>query len=935
MFRKLQPQHGDTRARSTQGNYPACVVDHRHQTIDGRIDWYFPGIDGLGRPPHEFQPLLFKPPAMNRKILVACLAIATCCVRSGTAADTVRVQVTSGVPQLVVDGKPVRARVFFGIPGARPKAIGPEAQLIAFEFQPLESEPARATMHLRFGEIPGRVYLDDIQVQDLTSGDETITLCNFEQGKSVFDRDWIVWPTGDENTVGQLQVVAGAGRDGSRGLCVELQKPTRGNWPDFHIYHRPNLALNRDHRYRVSLWVRSEQQRNLTLAFYRPGEQFTFLGGPPGCFESQIKLAADVGVDLVSFPLRMPWPREGTTIDWTSVERQCQAVIDANPRALLLPRVWMGAPRWWLEEHPDERMVWDKEPTEHTDVVVASNVWRTEAARRLTALIQRLESKFADHMAGYHPTGQNTGEWFYQNTWGPALNGYSASSRRAWCTWLKERYRDDAGLQAAWRDPLATLDTAAVPPAEARRGSPYGLLRDPKHERPLLDFAQFQQEMMADCVCHFAKTVRQATRGTRLVVVFYGYSFEFAAIRDGAAIAGHYGLRRVLQSPDVDMLCSPISYFDRALGGSGPAMTAAESVAMAGKMWLVEDDTRTYLGTGNFPGWQDGVDNIEDTNALLLRNTGQCALRNLATWWMDLGGTGWFDDARMWAEMQRLQHLDQSLLETPRPFRPEVAAVVDERSMILTAGGSYRLTRPLVYEARRPLGRMGTAYGQYLLDDVIAGRTTAKLFVFLSAWSLSADQREKLLDATRGKVSIWCYAPGYYDEEQLSLAAMQQLTGFRMKRISVEKAWAMPTERGRLLGMSEGLGTEAAIEPLFAVSDAKPGEVLATYSDGSTAVAMRKTTHGVSLFVGPPGLSSSFLRLAAHEADVHLYTESDCNIYANGPYLVVHASQDGPVELNTGADRPIVDLLTGKELGQGPRFELTLEKGETRVLATR
>jgi beta-galactosidase len=664
---------------------------------------------------------------MTIKTLVASLAIATCSLCIGTAAETVRVKVNSGVPQLVVDGKAVRARVFFGIPGARPKAIMPESQLFTFEFQPLENEPARATMHLRFGETPGQVILDDIQVQDLTSGTETISLCDFEQGKAVFDRDWVVWPPGEENTVGNVQIVAGAGRDGSNGLCVALQKPTHGSWPDFHIYHRANLALNRDHRYRVSLWIRSEQKRNLALAFYRPGEHFTYLGGPPSCFESQIKLAADVHVDLVSFPLRMPWPRSGKTVDWTSVERQCQAVIDANPRALLLPRVWMGPPHWWLEEHPDDRMVWDKEPTQHSDVVVASSVWREEAAGHLTALIEHLESKFGAHMAGYHPTGQNTGEWFYQNTWGPALNGYSASSRRAWREWLQERYRDDAGLQAAWSDPLATLDAAEVPHPEARRGSPYGLLRDPRHERSLLDFAQFQQDMMADCVCHFAKTVRQATRGDKLVVFFYGYSFEFAAIRDGAAVAGHYGLRRVLQSPDVDMLCSPISYFDRALGGSGPAMTAAESVALAGKMWLVEDDTRTYLGTGDFPGWQDGVDNLEDTNALLLRNTGQCALRNFATWWMDLGGTGWFDDARMWVEMERLQRLDQLLLETPRPFRPEVAAVVDEKSMICTAGGSSRLTRPLVYEARRPLGRMGAAYGQYLLDDVIAGRTKDKM----------------------------------------------------------------------------------------------------------------------------------------------------------------------------------------------------------------
>ena len=56
-------------------------------------------------------------------------------------------------------------------------------------------------------------------------------------------------------------------------------------------------------------------------------------------------------------------------------------------------------------------------------------------------------------MAGYHPCGQNTGEWFYQETWGPALNGYAQGDLRAWRQWLKERYTDDAALRAAWRDP--------------------------------------------------------------------------------------------------------------------------------------------------------------------------------------------------------------------------------------------------------------------------------------------------------------------------------------------------------------------------------------------------------------------------------------------------------------------------------------------------
>jgi len=869
---------------------------------------------------------------MTTKMLRFCnlIVVAAWCSVS-TAAETVRVDAASGAPRLMVDGKPVRARMFWGAPGTKPLPVSPAGGEIVFEFQPTQDEPRSATMHFRFGQKPGTIDLDDIRVQDLTDGHDALARCDFESGPAAFSGAWHVWPTDEQNTVGKVEVRPGSGRNGSVGLRVTLKAPPGKAWPDFHIYHRANLALKKDHRYRVSLWVRAQPDRELTLAFYRPGSAFVFLGGPSSGYESQIKMAGKAGAPFVSFPVAMPWPRPGEPVDWSASDSQCQAVLDANPDALLIPRIGMDAPGWWLKAHPDDAMVWDRDP-QFGYAVVASPAYRRDAAERLAALVAHLEAKFGPHMAGYHPCGQNTGEWFYRETWGPALSGYAKGDAHQWRAWLKRRYASDAALRAAWGDPKASLETAEVPTPAARRAAPAGVLRDPVAERPVIDFTEFQQEAMAECVCHLAKAVRQASQGRKLVVFFYGYVFEFAAVHNGPGTSGHYALRRTLECPDIDVLCSPISYFDRGLSQSAPAMTAAESVALAGKMWLYEDDTRTYLGTGQFPGWYDGVDTLEKTNQELLRNTSQCALRNFGTWWMDLGASGWFDDPRMWAEMARLKALDEPLLAHPRPFRPEVAAVIDEPAMMRVAFGGTSVTRPGVYEVRKPLGRMGTPYGQYLQDDVIAGRVKAKLNVFLTAWSLSPAERRKLLAATRGSTRIWCYAPGYQEERGTSLEAMHELTGFQLKKVSPAKAMAKPTPAGERLGLKEAFGAAARIEPLFAAADASPEETLATYPDGSAAVALRRSADGISLFVGPPGLTSELLRLAARQAGVHLFTQSDCNVYANGPYLVLHGSQDGPLEIDTGAPGPVRDLLGGSVLGQGPKLTLPLGKGETRVL---
>jgi len=303
-------------------------------------------------------------------------------------------------------------------------------------------------------------------------------------------------------------------------------------------------------------------------------------------------------------------------------------------------------------------------------------------------------------------------------------------------------------------------------------------------------------------------------------------------------------LRRVLDCPDIDVLCSPISYFDRGLGQRAPSMTAAESVALTGKLWLNEDDTHTYLATGDPPGWRDHVSTLAETNAELVRNVAQEAFRNFGTWWMDLTATGWFNDAGMWAEMKRLEQLDEFFLKNPASFRPEVAVVIDEQAMLRVAPGGVRVSRKTVYEVRAPLGRMGAPYGQYLLDDVLTGKVQAKLFVFVNAW---------------------CFSSG---------------------------------ERARL------------------------------------ARVARESGHGVSLFVDENGLTSEALRKAARAAGVHLFTETDCNVYANGRYLTLHASQDGPLAVDTGVAGPVKDMLTGAVLGEGPRFTLPIKRGETRVLVS-
>jgi beta-galactosidase len=869
----------------------------------------------------------------SRLSLVMLLTFLCCsglAVAGASKTLTVRVDSRSGAPCLVVNGKPVRARMFFGGPGAAPIKIGPVGRKVEFEFVAQNEARDTGTLHFRFGQFPGDVFIDNIHIEDIATGKEVTPVSDFESGPGSFSKDWTYWPPGAANTVGTVTVEGALGEQGSAGLHVQLRPPPDGKWPDWHVYHLPNLAIARDKSYRVSFWARAEPARDITVALYRPGNPFIHLGGPSAPFGSQIRMAASAGVDFVSFPIEMPWPAPGQVVDWQGVDNACAQVLRANSNALLLPRFGADPPEWWRKANPGEVMTWE-DGSQQQHAVVASPLYRRDAAARVTALVEHLEGKFGAHMAGYHPCGQNTGEWFYQDTWENKLNGYAPGDTNAWRGWLRDRYKNDTALRAAWGNPTAELDSAVIPSTVERRGSPYGVIREPDSEKSVIDFAEFQQQAMADLVCELAHAARQASHGRKLVVFFYGYLFEFGSIRLGPSTCGHYALRRVLDCPDIDVLCSPISYFDRGIGGSAPVMTAAESVALAGKMWLCEDDTRTYLGSGAFPGEFDGGKDLAETQTLLRRNVAEEVTRNFATWWMDLGMTGWFDDPRLWEDMKRFDAVDRIFLKKPIPFRPEVAAIIDPQAMLETAATGWMLTEPGIYQVRRPLGRMGAPYGQYLLDDAVRGRVRAKLYVFLNAWQLSAAQRQALHKNTRGSCRVWCYAPGLHDGLKTSPEAMRDISGFRLQPAFPKRVWATPTASGKQLGLETAFGVDAPVTPLYAAADATPEETLATYPDGSAAVALRHTSEGWSMFVGIPGLTSELLRIAARKAGVHLFTGTDCNVYANGPIVALHASQDGVVTLDTGRRGKVHDALDDSLIGDGPRFNLPLKKGETRV----
>ena len=266
-----------------------------------------------------------------------------------------------------------------------------------------------------------------------------------------------------------------------------------------------------------------------------------------------------------------------------------------EPNALIIPRFGITwPPRWWSDRHPDEMMLYDD--GSRGIASIHSRVWRKDAAANVAAFVRRLEQKYGGHMLGYHTSGQNTGEWFYDRGWEGRLSGYEPPGREAFRAWLKQKYKTQAALRLAWHSPSASFESIEPPSFRERTRCKAGHFRDPLIEQKVIDFFGVREPRHGRRQSRsFAGPSGRLRRQDHRAVL--GYPFELKRCRSGPQPSGHLATSYLLKSPDLDVMCSPVSYLNRAPGGGGFFMAPVDSVQAHGSSGSSRIDTRTCFST--------------------------------------------------------------------------------------------------------------------------------------------------------------------------------------------------------------------------------------------------------------------------------------------------------------------------------------------------
>ncbi len=704
--------------------------------------------------------------------------------------------------------------------------------------------------------------------------------------------------TGAVNYSAQIRVVGVTGESRVSKFVAELLPALPDpSFSDNHVQRGPTGALE---------WMFSGKVRPLNI--YHGNNQF----GHDERILSEMHKAVPAGVSAISFAMSLPCNESNEEISAT-LDRFLASTGD-TPFFL---RVWLGPPALWLVAHPQDNWRYE-DGTFSGYASPASAPWRAFAAENLEHLLRLIHaSPYAHRLAGIVPSYYQTGEWI---AWDPDRQaGFDEATTMVYAQWLQSKYVTLPMLDAAWGGNEKDWLAAAHPPSKAERTqASFGILRTSR-ERRARDWAEFYATLMPSAIDAIAGAIKKVSGGKLLVGVFYGYTIELTYSDVWPQQAGHLGLHELLASPHVDFLGSPYSYdsYNRAPGLPLDFMGPADSAALHGKLYFLEEDTFTHLAqppTKDLlaPGYAQRSRNMDETLAVLTRNLGTCLAHGIILHWQSLLSDGRFDAPEIWKLYGDLAPWMKEQEKDRRAYQPEVAFVVDEKAYTALGLDSQAFYRRWMRETNASMSRLGTTVGYYLQSDLDKIPSSVRCLILPTSFSLADAQMEILRKQwlTNGKMAVFCWLPPgaasahpgdtvstipglsvVVHGTPLNPASSIVAAGPWRERAGQNFARDFDRERGQPFG---------SLAP-YATTVAGSGQVLAKYiANGEGSCAWSQQPGFTTVFLGAPVNSSSQWQELLKVAGCHFYLDAVSDdwtspdyVQGNGPFLMVQSGRTG------------------------------------------
>lgn len=643
------------------------------------------------------------------------------------------------------------------------------------------------------------------------------------------------------------------------------------------------------------------------------------------------------------------WKAAGR-FDYAAWDRKVLQLLMYDPQALIMPTFDVSGleQRWWLEGQDDELA---RTASGSTDIGIygsagkivslASLKWRQASGEAVSRFVRHCQqAPYGTRVIGYQPCSGVSWEWQHWGSVGAFEPGdYSDPMQAAFRAWVRKTYDGDVQrLRAAWRQPQLELDAVRIPSVEERDGPRDRVFRDPRQHQYVIDFYKFFQDVMVDGIEHYFRLVKEASNHQTIVGTYYGYELTMLSGARRAGDAGHFALRRLLQSKYCDFLMSPLDYSNRDVGDSYTVMSPIGSVLAHDKLWVLQDDLRTHLVADATQRAHGAPDSLAGTVSQLQRGYAIATAKGATTQWYDFSN-GWIArDRRQGAVIQKLHDLDRQWVRgSDRGPDPEsVAVIVDEESPAAYMSHAFEINYWAVYRQKAVFERLGAPFNFYLLKDVVSGKLPKfRCYFFLNCYKLSDGDRAWIANNLQrdSRTLVWLYAPGYVNDTSLDAARLGELTGMAFTQRDEPRPWRVSLDPAAAPAVSDWTQPNFSVSPSFVPGGADL-QVLGFW-EGSRdpALAVRSFPTWTSVYSATPLLSPTLVKRLVARSGVPVTVESTEPSYVGNGLIGLHSAAARSEHLHFASPTVVRDALTGAVLGRGVReLEVKLGGPETRLL---
>jgi hypothetical protein len=504
--------------------------------------------------------------------------------------------------------------------------------------------------------------------------------------------------------------------------------------------------------------------------------------------------------------------------------------------------------------------------------------------------------------------------------WSPAnINGFRA--------WLGRHYSTVEALRQAWHENAVTFENALPPGEEAVNTAGFGSLRDPRSEMRVIDYLAYNSAMTASAVDALAASIKHSASKPVVVGAYFGY----LAASDPRW--GHQDVGTLLDSSNIDFLCSPSAYWEhRRLGVAAPeSMGALGSVRMHGKYWFNENDHITSISVPD-GGWgvKPESDSIATDVILQRRELAWAIVSGVGQWWQDVRKIQFNQPDILSVISECTAAADAALNVSHKPI-DEAAAIVDPESVYYIKPDDY-----LLKELRRlqisDLTRSGMAMSVYSSDDLSRLRDK-RLLLFCDMIAPSAKTLAQIQSLkSDGRVLVFLWAAGSMSRGGFDVSAMQKLTGIKVRCLKSGAGLHVTTTDSageELRGI--GYGTKDLVSPAFVPDDDNSIEVWGKLDSGEPALAIKKYPSWTAVYSSAPMIAPEILAKLGTLAHIHHYASAGDALWITKGMMAVTAFSPGPKAFHFPDSVKLFDRFGKTDLGEASDFRVSMKANETKL----